>query len=128
MKYPEWLYGPDSFMKLPKAYQEYFVRWYYYENTDETNIPDTIPVENIENYIAERCEGVHLWCAKGFAAARNVDDGDNLDFKNDSEYCTVLGFCTKMIYKMAIENNWFNTDITEKEFNEYINTYRDIEL
>jgi hypothetical protein len=54
MKYPDWLHGKaTSLMQLPKPYIEYFVRWYYYDNTDETQIPDTIPVENIEDYILD---------------------------------------------------------------------------
>jgi hypothetical protein len=74
MKYPEWLYGKaNSLMDLPKSYQEYFIRWYYYDNSDETTIPDTIPVENIEDYIVNQMNGQNLWCAKGFAIARNVD-------------------------------------------------------
>ncbi len=130
MKYPDWLYGYDSFMKMPKSYQEYFVRWYYYVNTDETKIPDTIPVEHIEDFIAENVMGVHLWCAKGFAAARNVDEGkgNNIHFQNDAQFLMVVHFCAKMIYKMGVENNWFKPNISEKKFEKYLSDYRDFDM
>ena len=55
IKYPDWLHGnATSLMHLPKPYIEFFVRWYYYDHTDRRNIPDTIPVENIEEYIVKQ--------------------------------------------------------------------------
>ena len=119
MKYPEWLYGNyKSLMDLPKEYQEYFIRWYYYDNTDETKIPDTIPVENIEDYIVERMNGQNLWCAKGFASARNVDEahGNNIRFKGDCEFIGVVYFVARLWFKTAVENDWIKEDITKEEF------------
>lgn len=120
IKYPEWLYGNyKSLMDLPKSYQEYFVRWYYYNNSDDSKIPDTIPVENIEDFIVEHMNGQNLWCAKGFAIARNVDKSeDNLDFKNDAEFHMVVHFVARLWFKMAIENDWIEKDITKEEFEE----------
>jgi hypothetical protein len=117
MKYPEYLYGNyKSLMDLPKPYIEYFVRWYYYDNSDETKIPDTIPVENIEEYIVEQMNAQNLWCAKGFAIARNVDEGDNLDFKNDAEFSMVVHFVAKLWFRTAIENDWIKEDISKEDF------------
>jgi hypothetical protein len=118
MKYPEWLFGRDSLMALPKSYQEYFIRWYYYDNSDETQIPDTIPVENIEEYIVEHMNAQNLWCAKGFAVARNIDDahGNNIMFKSDSEFMCVVHFVAKLWFKTAIKNDWIKEDITKDEF------------
>ena len=118
MKYPEWLYGNyKSLMDLPKSYQEYFVRWYYYDHSDDSQIPDTIPVENIEDYIVEQMNGQNLWCAKGFAIARNVDgEKDNMAFKNDSEFLGVVHFVAKLWFRTAVENDWIKEDITEEEF------------
>jgi len=45
-----------------------------------------------------------------------VQNGDNLDFKND---CGFLHFCTyvaRVYFKFAVENDWINEDITEEEF------------
>jgi len=117
MKYPDWLHcNYKSLMDLPKSYQEFFIRWYYYDHSDKTNIPDTIPVEKIEDYIVEHMNGQNLWCAKGFAIARNVDVGDNLDFKNDAEFLIVIHFVAKLWFKMAVENDWIKEDITKADF------------
>lgn len=118
MKYPDYLNGNTTFMTLPKSYQEYFIRFYYYNNTEQTNIPDTIPVENIEDYLVHNCTGCVLWNARGFASARNVDAGDNLDFKNDCEFSIVIHYIAKLWYKAAIENKWINENISEKDFEE----------
>lgn len=128
MKYPNWLHGPDSFMDLPKNYQEYFVRLYYYTNTDETEIPDTIPVEHIENYIAEYTDGLDLWMAKGFSAACNVDKGDNLDFKGDPEFNTVVHFWSKMFYKLGVDNNWFDATISQNDFEDKCRLLRSFDI
>ena len=103
-------------MTLPIAYQEYLVRWYYFDNTDETEIPSTIPIENIENYIPEHLTASHVWESKGFAAARNVDAGDNLDFKNDSEFYTFCIYIAQVFYDFGIANKWFKANISEKAF------------
>lgn len=120
MSYPDYFYTPKKipFMSLPMAYQEYLVRWYYYNNTDETEIPDTIPIENIENYIPEHLSASHVWESKGFAAARNVDKGDNLDFKMDSEFNRFCIYLAQVCYDFGIANNWFNSDISKEEFQE----------
>jgi hypothetical protein len=118
MEYPEFLYGSDCIMSLPKSYLEYFVRWYYYDHSEDTEIPDTIPVENIEDYIAEHLTGAILWQAKGFASAINVSEGDNLDFKNDAEFHMVVHCVTKIWYKFALQNGWIEETITKEEFKE----------
>jgi hypothetical protein len=120
IKYPDWLHGnATSLMHLPKSYIEFFVRWYYYDHTDRRNIPDTIPVENIEEYIVKQMNGQNLWCAKGFAIARNVDEEkDNMAFKNDSEFLSVIYFVSKLWFKTAVKNDWIKEDITEEEFKE----------
>lgn len=114
--YPSFLHGPDSIMELPKPYIEFFVRWYYYDNSEETDIPDTIPVENIENYMVEHLNSALLWNAKGFASARNVDTGDNLDFKNDVEFYIVCQCVAKLWYVFAIKNGWIDPNVNKKEF------------
>lgn len=118
IKYPDWLYSKEkSLMDLPKCYQEFFVRWYYYTNSDKPKIPDTIPVENIEDFIVEHMNGQLIWCAKGFAAARNVDEEkDNLAFTNDPEFHMVVHFVAKLWFKMAVENDWIKEDISKEEF------------
>lgn len=114
--YPSWLHGPDSIMGLPKPYIEFFVRWYYYENTDKTEIPDTIPVENIEDYIVAHMNSAILWGAKGFVSARNVDKGDNLNFNNDGEFTLVCHCIAKLWYKNSIMRGWITKNITKIEF------------
>lgn len=116
MKYPSYLHGSHTFMTLPKSYQEYFIRWYYYDNTDEEDIPGTIPVEHIEDYITNHCNAQRLWCAKGFAIARNCDTGDNFDFVNDSEFLTVVHYVAELWYKMAVDHEWIKPDISKDEF------------
>jgi hypothetical protein len=118
MKYPEYFYEmTTTFMSLPKSYQEFLVRWYYYDHSEDSKIPDTVPVENIENYIVEHMNSSTIWCAKGFAAARNVDENnDNLEFKNDGEFHIFCLYIAKLIFKNGVENNWFSENISKKEF------------
>lgn len=118
MDYPSFLHGPESIMGLPKPYIEFFVRWYYYDNSDDTEIPDTIPVESIEDYMVEHLNSALLWNAKGFASARNVDNGDNLDFKNDAEFHLVCHCVAKLWYVFAIKNGWIEPDVNKKDFKE----------
>ncbi len=118
INYPDWIHcNYKSLMDIPKPYLEYFVRWYYYDHSEDSAIPDTIPVENIEDYIVEHMNAQNLWCAKGFAIARNVDEEkDNLAFKNDSEFIMVIHFVAKLWFKAAIENDWISKDITKEDF------------
>jgi hypothetical protein len=118
MTYPAFFHTPKKipFMTLSPAYQEYLVRFYYYDNTEETELPATIPIENIENYAAEHLTASHMWESKGFAAARNVDAGDNLDFKNDSEFNTFCIYIAQVFYDFGIANKWFKANISEKAF------------
>jgi hypothetical protein len=120
-EYPKWLHGPNSIMGLSKPYIEFFVRWYYYDHSELTEIPDTIPVENIEDYIAEHLTSILLWEAKGFAIARNVSEGDNLDFKNDAEFCMVCHCVAKLWFKYAVNNGWIEEDISKDKFEECCN-------
>lgn len=124
-KYPSFLQGKaDSIMGMPKPYIEFFVRWYYYDNSEYTKIPDTIPVENIEEYMAEHLNSALLWEAKGFVCARTVSEGDNLDFKNDAEFCMVCHCIAKIWYRYAIEWKWITEDVTEDEFEEACNIFK----
>jgi hypothetical protein len=118
MTYPAFFYTDKKipFMSLPMAYQEFLVRWYYYNNTEETQIPDTIPIENIEEAIAEHLNPANMWSANGFAAARNVTNGDNLDFKNDSEFHGFCVYVAQVYYDFAVKNNWIKADISKKDF------------
>jgi hypothetical protein len=120
-KYPSWLHFTDkTLMDLPEEYQEFFIRWYYYNNTDETKIPATVPVENIEDYIVEHLNEPLLWESKGFAIARDTVDvnGDNLSFLSDPRFAMIVHYVAKLWYKAEIENDWIKEDITKEEFQE----------
>lgn len=130
MKYPDYLFPgvADGFMSVPKPYQEFLVRWYYYDTSDDTEIPPTVPVENIEEYVATRMNPPNVWVAKGFAIARNVDAGDNLDFKNDGEFHIFCIFVAKMYFKYAVLNNWMDANITKEDFIETCNALKGIHI
>jgi hypothetical protein len=117
MNYPDYFYGDTTtFMQLPMAYQEFLVRWYYYDNTDETELPDTVPIEHIEDYIVDRMNTANMWCAKGFAIAREVSEGDNLDFKNDAGFHTFVLYVARLYFKAGVKNKWFVETITKEDF------------
>jgi hypothetical protein len=110
-------------MTLPKPYQEFLVRWYYYDHTDETTIPDTVPVEHIEDHIVYRMTSANMWVSKGFASARNVNSNDNLDFKNDAEFNMFCHYVAKLYFRYGVNNKWFKEDISKKEFLEYCHAF-----
>lgn len=114
---PSWISSNvESLMQLPQPYQEFFVRWYYYDNSEKTKLPDTIPVENIEAYITDNMNGLHMFAAKGFAAARHVATGDNLDFKNDGEFNAVCHWVAKLYFIKGVSLGWFPEDVSKQEF------------
>ncbi len=119
MIYPKYLsgYHDISFMFLPKSYQEYFIRLYYFVNTDDTKIPDTIPVENIENFIIDNLQSTHLFEAKGFSSAKDCESLKNNNyFYNDAQFYKVLIYVCRLWYQKAIESNWITKDCSKEEF------------
>lgn len=125
MKYPEYLFPAPKmgWQYVDKAYQEFMVRMYYHDNTDETDIPATVPVEHVEDYFIERLSGPILWVAKGFATARNVDAGDNLDFRSDCQFHMFCLYCARLYFKKGIENNWFDENISEEDFCDHCHAF-----
>jgi len=121
VKYPSWIYSQiTSLMQLPKPYQEFFIRWYYYNHLDGPDIqyiPDTIPVEYIEDYIIKHMDGLLLFTAKGFVRARNVDkENNNLDFNNDIEFYMVYHWVAKLYFTYGVENKLFTENISKEDF------------
>ena len=119
MTYPSFLY-PDtkiSFVSLPKPYQEFLVRWYYYDTSDDSTIPDTVPVEHIDDYVVQHMNPAQMWVAKGFACAKNVDESkDNLDFKNDFEFHICCIYVARLFWDYGIKNDWFKEDVSKADF------------
>lgn len=119
MIYPKYLadFSDVSFMRLPKSYQEYFIRAYYYVTSDNTHIPDTVPVEHIEDFIVEHMNAQQLWQAKGFAAARECDSQNtNHCFYGDARFFMILVYVCKLWYKKAVSVGWITPDCTKEEF------------
>lgn len=119
MKYPKFLsdFSDVSFMNLPKAYQEFFIRMYYYVVDDRDSIPDTVPVEHIEAFIVKHVTEAHLWQAKGFAAAKLcTSNNSNRYFNGDATFCMILFYASKLWYTEAVDNKWIKPNCTKKQF------------
>lgn len=122
MKYPDYinLVKDDTIMALPKEYLEYFVRLYYYDNTDETIIPQTIPVENVEEYLIDRLTALNLFVAKGFATARSMpsEKSDNTLLMGDSGFHIMCHIMARVWYKHSVNQGNIEPNLSREEFNE----------
>ena len=124
---PEFLYGDNTnFFMLEPAYQEYLLRWYTYDNTDLSDPikPTKANIKKVEAYIAEHMNGLNIFVAKGFAAAKAGQQNDNLSLRNDGAFHSFCVYVARLYWKFGIKNKWFTEETSKDEFFEMCHPLR----